>query len=250
MLELPGVRVVLDPTAMVLDDADRAYLESPINAVRRRNFNAIEDAMRRSDGPAQKELHLRFFASPVEIEDADRVAGVRFVRNRPEAATEIEGARSGGERFSIQAGLAVSCIGFSGRPCEACPFDEKRGIVPVLKDAFPVPRNRARRSSPPAGSSVAPAESSARTGPDAAETVRAMLADFRDGRWPVRTGATRPNPGFRNAVDFAGWKRIDQSEQSAGQKSGRPRRKVVTVEEMIGISVREADGPNRDEGTA
>jgi hypothetical protein len=53
---------------------------------------------------------------------------------------------------------------------------------------------------------------------------------------------------LRNAVDFAGWKRIDDSERSEGRKNGRPRRKVVTIEEMIGISGREPRNPDRDEG--
>ena len=240
LLGLQGVRVVVDPKAMDLDDTDRAYLELPANAVKLRNFNAVKDAMHRSDEPASKELRLHFLASPVEIDGTDRVAGVRFVRNRPERAVGTQMAISGHEHFSLQAGLVVAGIGFRGQPMRGVPFDEKRGVVPNLEGRVIGALERGaplyvagwikRGASGIIGTNRA----------DAAETVRAMLADFRDGRWPARTGVTQPNPSLRNAVDFAGWKRIDESERNAGQNIGRPRRKVVTVKEMIRISEQKA----------
>jgi ferredoxin--NADP+ reductase len=247
LLGLPGLRVVVDPKAMALDDADRAYLELPANTVKLRNFNAIKDVMRPCREPASKELHLHFFTIPVKIEGADRVVGVRFARNRSEATVGTQTAILGEEHFSIQAGLAVASIGFRGQPMQGVPFDEKRGVVPNLEGRVAGAPERGaplyvagwikRGASGIVGTNRA----------DAAETVRAMLADFRDGRWPVRTGVTQPNPVLRNAVDFAGWKRIDESELSAGQKSGRPRRKVVTIEEMISISKPAAAGSNHGE---
>jgi ferredoxin/flavodoxin---NADP+ reductase len=248
LLGLPGVRVVVDPKAMALDDADRAYLELPANAVKLRNFNAIKDAMRRCDEPGSKELHLHFFASPVEVEGIDRVAGVRFVRNRSETTVGTQMAILDQRHFSIQAGLAVASIGFRGQPMQGVPFDGKRGVVPNIDGrVVGAPERGAplyvagwikRGASGIIGTNRA----------DAAQTVRAMLADFREGRWPVRIGAMQPSPSPRNAVDFAGWKRIDEIERNAGQKSGRPRRKVVTVEEMIGITEHKAESCNRDEG--
>ena len=128
------------------------------------------------------------------------------------------------------------------------PFDENRGIVPNLAGRVTGASGRGaplyvagwikRGASGIIGTNRA----------DAAETVRTLLADFRDGRWPVGTDAMQPDLRLRNPVDFAGWKRIDDSERSEGRKSGRPRRKVVTVEEMIGISRREPRSPDRKEG--
>jgi ferredoxin--NADP+ reductase len=248
LLGLPDVRIVVDPNAMALDDAGYAYLELTANAVKLRNFNAIKDAMRRRDEPTSKELHLHFFASPVEIEGTDRVAGVRFVRDRPERTVGTRRAISGQKHFSIQAGLAVAGIGFRGEPMQGVPFDEKRGVVPNLEGRV---AGAAERGAPlyVAGWIKRGANGIIGTNrADAAETVRAMLADFRDGRWPVSTDLTQPNPSLRNAVDFAGWKRIDEHERNAGQKSGRPRRKIVTVEEMIDISGHKVESLNRDDG--
>jgi ferredoxin/flavodoxin---NADP+ reductase len=243
LLGLPGVRVIVDPKAMALDDADRACLELPANAVKLRNFKAIKDAMGRSDGPTSKELHLHFFASPVEIQGTDRVAGVRFVCNRM-VGTQM--AALSPEYFSIQAGLAVASIGFRGQPVQGVPFDEKRGVVPNLGGRVVGAPGRGaplyvtgwikRGASGIIGTNRA----------DAAETVQAMLSDFRDGCGPVRTGVPQPNPRLRSAVDFAGWKRIDESEQNAGQKSGRPRRKIVSVEEMIDVARQKVESLNGD----
>jgi ferredoxin/flavodoxin---NADP+ reductase len=236
LLGLPGVRVVVDPKAMDLDDRDREALALPVNAVKLRNFNAIKDAMHRSNEPMPKELRLHFFARPMAIEGTDRVVGVRFVRSQFERTDGKQKVISGCEHFSIRAGLAIACIGFRGQPVQGVPFDEKLGVVPNLEGrVVGAPEGGAplyvagwikRGASGIIGTNRA----------DAAETVRAMLADLRDGYWPARTGVTQPNPCLRNAVDFSGWKRIDDIEREAGQKDGRPRRKVVTVAEMIGIS--------------
>lgn len=234
---LPGVRVVVDAEVMCLDDTERAFLDLPGNAAIKRNIAVLGDAMTRRPEAAPKELHIDFLTSPTVIEGAKRVEYVHFVRNRLEGPSdERRAVAAGGPRFSIPAGLVIASIGFEGRAIAGVPFDARRRIVP----------NREGRVTGVTGSGaplyVAGWIKRGATGiigtnrADAAETVRTLVSDFRARRRPVtatrsRTHSELPHP----VVDFGAWKLIDEAECLAGGEAGRPRRKVVSVAQMVEI---------------
>jgi ferredoxin/flavodoxin---NADP+ reductase len=61
---------------------------------------------------------------------------------------------------------------------------------------------------------------------DAAETARSVLADIEAGALPRE----RPTECWQppaEAVDYAGWQRIDAGERALGEASGRAREKVA-----------------------
>jgi ferredoxin/flavodoxin---NADP+ reductase len=236
LLGLPGVRVVVDPDVTRLDEDERAFLDLPVNAVIKRNIGVISDAASRSHQGTTKELHLNFLASPVAIEGVDRVETVHLARNRLEGPVDTRRAVPDDARFSIPAGLAIASIGFRGRAIDGVPFDARRNIIPnregrvtgVAEGGAPlyVAGWIKRGATGIIGTNRA----------DAAETVRTLLSDFRDGRWSVRSDRLRANPALPcPAVDFADWKRIDEVERVAGGETGRPRRKVVIIDDMIEI---------------
>jgi ferredoxin--NADP+ reductase len=229
---------LIEQDVLQLDEEECGFLELPANAAIKRNVGVISDAASRgSDREATKELHLNFLASPVAIEGADRVEAVHFVRNRLEGPVACRRAVPSGERFSISAGLTIASIGFQGRPLGDVPFDERRGIIPNVEGRV--------TGDPIGGASLYVAGWIKRgaTGiigtnrADAAETVRTLLADFRDKRWSVKTDrqqaiALSGNP----RIDFADWRRIDEAECRSGREVGRPRRKIVSIEAMLDIA--------------
>lgn len=235
LLGLPGVRVVVAPDVLHLGDDERAFLDRPANAVIARNVAAITDAAGRHEAGATKELHLDFLASPVAIEGGNGVAAVQLVRNGLQGMVGARSAVAGDERFSVAAGLVIASIGFRGKPVEGVPFDQQRGIIPNVEG----------RVTGVTGSGaplyVAGWIKRGATGiigtnrADAAETVRALLADLRNRPYRADAGGRRAGLPVACAVGFSDWKRIDEAERVAGAEGGRPRRKIVTVEQMMRI---------------
>jgi ferredoxin--NADP+ reductase len=183
-------------------------------------------------------IALRFCRSPVEIlgeGDDGPVTGVRVSLNR------VEGGRAfpTGEEEIIPCGMVVRSIGYRGRPLDGVPFDERRGLI----------RNDGGRvcgeQGPRRGEYVV---GWIKRGPSgvigtnkkcAAETVARLVEDR------ARGGLNEPSAPATEAwlrsrvpglVTWPGWQAIDSHEQRLGAPQGRPRVKLVRVEEMRALA--------------
>jgi ferredoxin--NADP+ reductase len=180
------------------------------------------------------------------------VSAVHFARNQLEGPANDRKAVPGAVRFSILAGLTIASIGFQGRRLENVPFDPRRGIIPNIEGRVTegVPNGAAplyvtgwikRGATGIIGTNRA----------DAGETVRTLLSDFREGRWPVKDDRQRVNvPLMSPRIDFADWRRIDDAECRAGRESGRPRRKMVSIDAMLEVAVKGREGAATPETAA
>lgn len=189
-----------------------------------------------------KRLQFRFLTSPVAIHGDARVTGVTLMRNRLD--TERNGrvrAIATGEAERLDTGLIVHAIGYRAAPLPGIPFDERTHTVPNNAG-----RVLADRGGDAGGSYVT---GWMKRGPRgvigsnkqcAAETVRALLADARDGR------LTQPAFGMRHFiellhsrqckfVDYRGWKSIDHYERARAD-GGAPRRKLCAVDAMLRVA--------------
>ena len=70
---------------------------------------------------------------------------------------------------------------------------------------------------------------------DAAETVRTLLSDLRSRQPAAGASGRPPNVPVPCSVGFSDWKRIDEIERDAGAEGGRPRRKIVMIDQMMKI---------------
>ncbi len=199
----------------------------------------------RSDEGLSRRLRLRFLSSPVELLPGNgRVAGVRIERNRlvpgENGVLRSEGT---GAYEVVEAGLVLRSVGYRGVPLRGVPFDPDRAVIP----------NAGGRVTREPGGAVVRGEYVAGwikrgpTGiigtnkPDAAETVEAMLADVAAGMTlspalPQREAvdALLIDRGLR-FVTFEDWSRLDEAERAEGERRGRPRVKIVRVEDMLRI---------------
>jgi len=244
---------VIDHDALQLDEQERAFMELPVNAAIKRNVDVINNAATRDCSPgAAKELHLRFLASPVAIEGSDRVSAVHFVRNQLEGPVNDRKAVPGAGRFSVSAGLTIASIGFQGRRLGSVPFDKRRGIIPNVEGRV---TGEAPHGAAPlyvAGWIKRGATGIIGTNrADAGETVRTLLSDFREKRWPVKLDQQRAKVPLKSPrIDFADWRRIDDAECRAGRESGRPRRKMVSIDAMLEVAARGREGAATSETAA
>jgi ferredoxin--NADP+ reductase len=242
--ELERADVIVDPVQLegvqVPEDGD---------ATKRRNVEILRDYAQRNPAGKSHRLELRFLRSPLEIlgdgEDGP-VTGVRVGINRlTEDGTRAEAT---GEEEVIECGLVLRSIGYRGTPMAGIPFDPERGLI----------RNRGGRVLAEADGSPCPGEYVVgwiKRGPsgvigtnkkDAADTVARIAEDEQAGRLGV------PDPEQATAeavaawltervpdhVTWEGWEAIDMHESKLGESMGRPRVKLVRLDELVQASRR------------
>lgn len=240
--------VVVDPDDLHLDDASATWLASDkADKTARRNVEIHEDYAQRA--PSHR-IVLRLLGSPVEIlgDERGRVTGLRAVRNR------IEPGEDGGlpavptsELETIPCGMVVRSIGYRGQPLAGIPFDDRRGLI----------RNAGGGVTDERGA-VLPGEYVVgwiKRGPSgvigtnkkcATDTVARILEDREACQLPTpRCGAgPEVEAWLRDRVErlvtWDGWSAIDAHEIAVGDAQGRPRVKVVRVDEMHEVAARRA----------
>lgn len=243
--QLTGVDVVVDPGDLVFDEAAQAYRtgsEAPYELGWK--LAAAEEFASRPARAGNKRIVFRYCLSPTEIVGADRVRGLRYVRNELTGPAAAPTARPTGETGELAASLIVRAVGYRGEPVGDLPFDAQRGVLPTMQGrvidevGIPVPGVYAagwikRGPRGVIGSNRA----------DAAETVTAILHDFTAGALPtpVRDRAALSElvrTRQPDVVDRTAWQAVDRAERAAGAAAGRPRVRLATVEQLLATARR------------
>ncbi|MET0952192.1 MAG: FAD-dependent oxidoreductase [Aeromicrobium sp.] len=226
--ELIGL-VERDDIDVVVEGADLdEAVDDPMVA---QKLAVLRSAHERPARPGTRRIVLRFATSPVELRGGERVRGVATRRNR---------AVGGGafvptdDRSVLSTGLVLRSIGYRGVPVPGVPFDPDAGTMPHVGGRV-------------TGAPGTYAVGWIKRGPSgfigtnkscAQETVDRVLEDWNAGRLaePSRTprsmralvAARRPE-----AIGVRGWRAIDEQERRAGAERGRPRRKLVRIEDLL-----------------
>lgn len=241
LLQLDGVSVHIRQEDLQLTPVDEAILRS--NRIRRRAYETlVKLAQERSgrDLESAKQLHIRFYRSPTAFAGSEgRVQEVHTEINAVHG--DPPRAVGTGAHETMPCALALRSIGYVARPLDGVPFDLRRGVVPnehgrVVLESVPVPGLYVcgwlrRGASGIIGTNLT----------DAQEVASCLAQDFVDGRLPIPLSESDVVPtmlrshGVR-AVDFSGWQRIDVEEQHRGRTRGKPREKLVDVDEMLHVA--------------
>jgi ferredoxin--NADP+ reductase len=231
MGDLAGADVIVDPAD--LEGAD------PKDTNSERNLAVLRDFAAREPVGKPRRVVFRFFHSPVAILGDERVEGVDLVCNELDAN---ERAVPTDEHETISCGLVFRSVGYHGVELPGVPFDPASGTIP----------NERGRVSP--GVYCAGWIKRGPTGvigtnkKDAAETVETLLEDAAAGRLEPKPDATAVAVDallFERGVDvveYDGWMAIDEAERTAGEKSGRPRVKLCSWDELLAAAGRVASG--------
>ncbi|MBV6755082.1 FAD-dependent oxidoreductase [Rhodococcus opacus] len=200
-----------------------------------------EELALRSAGGATRRIVLRYLASPEEILGDDRVRGIRLRRN--EMLADYTGQSViGSTKITdvLECGLVVRSVGYRGRPMSGLPFDVERGIIP---------NHQGQVVDSGTGETQVGVYVTGwiKRGPSGVigtnkhcsiETVTCLLDDHTNGRLTPPTRSSRSifdlvQERKPDAIDYAGWQRIDKFEQTIGQSEGRPRAKIVEIDGML-----------------
>jgi ferredoxin--NADP+ reductase len=207
-------------------------LEDRIRKVKSRILDTLWSLSDPPEGDKRRNMHIRFYARPVEVLGGARVEGVRMEHTRVEDGRTI----GTGETFDVPCGLLVTCIGSRARAIEGTPFDEDRGVVAHTD-------GRVTKGVYAAGWVKRGAVGTIGTNKlDSDAVADLIVADFG--------GEPKPGPdGFDrlvrehglDPVSFDDWLVIKRLEEAAAS-AGAPRRKFTTVKEMLEALSRERAG--------
>lgn len=242
--ELEGVDVVVPREYLDLDPASEALLAAAEDRTAEKNLAVLREWAEREPTGAPIQIHFHFVTSPVALLGEHRVEGMVVERNRLEADGQ-GGVRAvaTGEQRTLDLGLVFRSVGYRGVALEGFPFDERRGTIP---------NQGGRVTVAPGSSETIPGLYVAgwiKRGPQgvigtnkscAAETVAQLVADLEHGTLPRKGGtaeavdAVLASRGVR-VTDWAAWQRLDAAEQARGAPAGRPREKIVSIEEMLDV---------------
>ncbi len=249
--ELTDADVVVDPAAVVPDEATTAFLDSEAaGATNRKNLESFTGFAEQPPAGKPKRVELRFLRTPLEIQGDGRVE--RIVAAVNELHVDDSGvvrARTTAETETIECGMVLRSIGYLGTGIDGVPYDAAAGVIPndrgrvIGEDSAPHPGHYVVGWIKRGPSGVIGTNKK-----DAQETIETILEDAAAGRLPERQGLDRDGLpdllGERGVrfVEFDGWQAIDALEQRRGADAGRPRIKLTAFEEMLEAAGKDEDG--------
>ena len=234
--ELRQIGELDDVDVLVHDDGLLAAgVEEPEDRRQKQNLEMLTAWAGNEPGTASRRIHLHFLRSPVRLEGAGgRVEHVVLERNEVRDGKVL----GTGEQETVDAGLVVRAIGYSGEPIPGLPFDQENGVVPndggrVVRDGVPVP-----------GSYVTGWIKRGPTGVigtnkhDAVETVGKLLEDLADlpeARYPDRDAIFERFAEYGvEPVTWDDWLNLDAEEIRLGEvRGGAERVKVAGLDAML-----------------
>ena len=228
----------VNPDDLLLSETCKSELSDVREPARARNF-AIFRAFASRQQEKPKCCRIHFFLSPREARGGHRLEELVLERTRLVGAAGRQEAVGTGQTVSINAGLMIRSVGYSGLPLEGIPFDEKLGTVPnkdgrveVAPNGLPVYVTGWIKRGPTGIIGTNRADSMA--------TVATLLADmpnFNSQHKPGReASATLWAQRSVRPVSFHDWEAIDQAEKARGLPLGKPREKFTRISEMLAAS--------------
>lgn len=260
LLAIPSVSFLTDGPLLsrTLSSPPAQNLERP----RKRLMQLLEKGTVEGLKDADKAWELDFFRSPREIlvDSEGRVNGIALEVNEERTDGKAVGT---GVVETVDCGLVFRSIGYRSVPVDGLPFDDRRGVVPNDKGRVTelpsIPEEIAKElgkdspfnsflpsPDPIPGLYVAgwlkrgPIGVIAQTMNDAHETAASIAADVEAGKLAgAKAGGDvllqmLKDKGVRT-VSYADWKRLEKWEEEQGKIRGKPREKVVDLDQALRI---------------
>ncbi|KAG0337793.1 NADPH-adrenodoxin reductase [Podila humilis] len=257
MLQLPETTFHMDKD-LLASEMERAG--KSLDRPRKRLMGLLEKGIKESKPNQPKSWSLQFLRSPLcflgnngDGEQKNESSGgslkaVELGINRLEGDNNNRKAVPTGDKEELKCGLAFRSIGYKSVAIEGVPFDQRKGIVPnqdgkvVDNSANTVPGLYAS-----GWLKRGPIGVIASTMADAYQTADVVISDWTSGEPMLNTppvseqragGApileTLKAKGHK-VVSYQDWKKIEKVECEMGERKGKPREKLLSVEEMLKV---------------
>jgi len=194
--------------------------------VKRKNLAHLQSFTQNTAGEKAINLHVEFYAKPVEILGQDHVTGIKLERTKVEDGQCIGTA----EFFELPCQMVVACIGYKSEPIEGAAFNEGWSCFDNdegrISDRLYVVGWAKRGPSGTIGTNR----------PDAIAVVDKLLAETQPAN---REGGSALDRIIKdrhiNAVSFDDWKQIEAAEEARAAElhADTPRVKFANVKDML-----------------
>ena len=157
-------------------------------------------------------LKFQFLATPVEIKGAEKVEEVIFQKTGSE------------EKFAIKCGLVITAIGYEAKSIPGIPYERGKVVNTdgrVNENLYVV--GWAKRG--PSG--VIGTNKS-----DASDVMKLLIEDLKPAK---NNGDVSDLLKDKKFVSQSHWEVINAAEVAAGEPLGKPRKKMVLREELLGL---------------
>ncbi|UYV80448.1 FDXR [Cordylochernes scorpioides] len=199
-----------------------------------------------SEKRKSKTCEFLFYRSPLRIlEENNCVTGVVFGVNRLEESGGEVRAVPTGETEEIKCGLVITSIGYKNTSIDPdIPFDQDRGVIQNIKGrVLSVPGLYCS-----GWVQWGPVGVIADTKKSSIDVGNTIQEDLQSGCCPSDT-----RPGYEaiapllqeqgvQVVDFTDWLKVDQVETALGMKEGKPRTKLLSIEDILSLTKSPAGG--------
>lgn len=237
--ELEDCDLIVDPSELELNDASRAELEVLKWREAQKNYDLLRAAADRAPAGKSRRLLIQFYRGPKELVGVEHLDGVILERNQLTGEPGKQKATGTGANELVTCGALFRSVGYRGVALPGVPFDETAGVIPneqgrVLEDGKPAPGLYAAGWIKRGPSGIIGTNK-----PDSFETVKALLADA-----PALPRCAEPSREALLAflkerrvrvVSYEDWRQIDSAEVERGAPAGKPREKLTSIEEMLGV---------------
>uniref|UniRef100_A0A3P8WZ03 NADPH:adrenodoxin oxidoreductase, mitochondrial n=1 Tax=Cynoglossus semilaevis TaxID=244447 RepID=A0A3P8WZ03_CYNSE len=247
MVNLPGTR----PEMKAADFAEVSEALKDVPRPRKRLTELLLKTALEVPGEKEQERRnkatrtwgFRFYRSPIEVfADAEgkKISGIRLAVNKLEGSGEGAQAVLTGEVEEVSCGLVISSIGYKSLPIDpSVPFDPCKAIVPNTLGRV----QQAKGLYCSGWLKTGPTGVIATTMNNSFDTARSVVEDLNSGTLDVST----EKPGSQSIcalleqrrvkpVSFSDWEKINTEETRRGEAVGKPREKLLSVEEMLRVA--------------
>ena len=236
--ELEDCNPVVDSSTLQLNEASQKELESPEGRTNVKNFEVFKDFANRDLTKKNRSCFFRFLEGPIELMGTERLEGILLAKNSLSGDPFKQRAEKTGETVEQKCGILFRSIGYNGIPIEGVPFDEKEGIFPNDKGRLLDNGSVVNSVYVTGWIKRGPSGIIGTNKPDSVETVNCLLEDIEkiEGEKSGNSGIMKIlSEKQTRAVNYDGWKKIDEAEVKRGEPKGKPREKFTRIEEMLDI---------------
>lgn len=240
MVNLPGTQpdmLAEDFTAVneVLKDLPRP---------RKRLTELMLKALKEQDSKKEsRKWGFRFLRSPQEVlpsADGSHAAAIRLALNRLEGSGEGARAVPTGEVEEVACGIVISSIGYKSLPIDpSVPFDPRNAIVPnsmgrVQDSTGLYCSGWVKRG--PTGVIATTMNDSFDTGRIVLQDLDSGAIDTSEAKLGLQSIAPLLDKRGVRTVSFSDWEKINCEEVRRGEERGKPREKMLNVQEMLSVA--------------
>ncbi|KAH7437256.1 hypothetical protein KP509_05G062400 [Ceratopteris richardii] len=256
LLGLKTINIMIKQSDLITTDQDEDEMKA--SRIHRRVYDLLCKAAQPkssvSISGSNKELHFVFYRQPVKFfpsEDKHGVGGVQLEKThlQTQVGSGRQQAVGTGIMEDLPGGLVLKSVGYKSLPLEGLTFDSKRGVVPnVCGRVLRQPINDNDPQFEPGFYVVG----WLKRGPTGiigtnlvcAEEVVASISEDIKGKMVSSHRSRTGNIGLQELlitrgiqfITFRDWQKINAFEVEQGEKKGKPREKLIKLQEVLQIA--------------